>query len=247
MRRVERDVAYRTLADRLRAAIGEGQFGEGNPLPTEEQLATTHAVSRSTVRRAMQDLVAEGLIYRVAGRGTFPVAESGRYLRHVGSIEDLIALSVDTICEIISPLQLRVDIEAAGRMGLSSDSVSTLTLRRLFDDTPIAITTVTLPPSIGRLLHDVREFATAGSRGSVTVIGSIDSRMPGTIRDAEQTITAVAASDAVAEGLECHVGAPVLRIDRLYSDTQGRAVELAVSYFNPDYYTYRVNLRRKAN
>lgn len=74
----------------------------GNPLPTEEQLATTHAVSRSTVRRAMQDLVAEGLIYRVAGRGTFPVAESGRYLRHVGSIEDLIALSVDTICEIIS-------------------------------------------------------------------------------------------------------------------------------------------------
>jgi hypothetical protein len=36
----------------------------------------------------------------------------------------------------------------------------------------------------------------------------------------------------------------MLRVDRLYSDSEGRTVELAVSYFLPEHYTYRVTLRR---
>ncbi len=37
---------------------------------------------------------------------------------------------------------------------------------------------------------------------------------------------------------------PVLRIDRLYSDSDRRPVELAVNWFHPDHYSYRVRLRR---
>jgi DNA-binding GntR family transcriptional regulator len=36
----------------------------------------------------------------------------------------------------------------------------------------------------------------------------------------------------------------VLRIDRLYSDRSGRPVELAVSHFHPDRYSYRLEIRR---
>ena len=39
-------------------------------------------------------------------------------------------------------------------------------------------------------------------------------------------------------------GHPMLRVDRLYSDTFGRPVELSVSHFLPEQYTYRVTLRR---
>ena len=84
-----RSSAYRTLAAALRDAIRNGEYADGQQLPTEEQLAARHAVSRQTVRRAMQDLVSEGIIFRVAGRGTYPVAEADRYLRHFGSVEDL--------------------------------------------------------------------------------------------------------------------------------------------------------------
>jgi GntR family transcriptional regulator len=43
------------------------------------------------------------IIYRVAGRGTYPVAEQDRYVNHFGSVEELMALSLDTECEVISP------------------------------------------------------------------------------------------------------------------------------------------------
>ena len=36
----------------------------------------------------------------------------------------------------------------------------------------------------------------------------------------------------------------MLRVDRLYTDSDGRAMELAVSQFLPEQYTYRVTLRR---
>ena len=112
-----RPVAYRTLATQIRDAIRNGEYADGRQLPTEEQLAATYSVSRQTVRRAMQDLVSEGIIYRVAGRGTYPVAEQDRYVNHFGSVEELMALSLDTECEVVSPLQRKVDVGAASGSG----------------------------------------------------------------------------------------------------------------------------------
>src|SRR6266849_1071404 len=131
-----RPAAYRTLATRLRDAIRNGQYAGGRKLPTEEQLSAAHSVSRQTVRRAMQDLVSEGIIYRVAGRGTYPVAEEDRYVRQFGSVDELMALSIDTECEIVSPLQRRIDVENAGRLRLPSDELYAIALIRLHGSVP---------------------------------------------------------------------------------------------------------------
>jgi DNA-binding GntR family transcriptional regulator len=180
----------------------------------------------------------------VAGRGTYPVAAADRYLRHFGSVEDLMALSLDTDCEIITPLRHAVDVGAASRLRLPSDDVHALTLIRLHGNVPFCHTSVFLPPPIGALLSDVPELAAAGRRSQITVIGLIDIRMARSIKGAEQSITAAAAPHQAAEHLECEPGQPVLRIDRLYTDDAGTPVELAVSYFDPAHYSYRVRLRR---
>src|SRR5512135_1228144 len=145
-----RSSAYRTLAASLRDAIRNGEYADGQQLPTEEQLAARHSVSRQTVRRAMQDLVSEGIIYRVAGRGTYPVAEADRYLRHFGSVEELMALSLDTECEVVSPLQRKVDVATASRLRLPSDEISHVTLVRRHAGVPFCYTSVYLPPRIGQ-------------------------------------------------------------------------------------------------
>jgi DNA-binding GntR family transcriptional regulator len=239
-----RSSAYRTLAASLRDAIRNGEYADGQQLPTEEQLSARHSVSRQTVRRAMQDLVFEGIIYRVAGRGTYPVAEADRYLRHFGSVEDLMALSLDTDCEVITPLRHTADVEAAGRLRLPSDDVHALTLIRRHGNVPFCHTSVFLTPPVGALLAGVPELAAAGRRSRITVIGLIDARMARPVKGAEQTITAAAAPPAMAVHLECAPGQPVLRIDRLYTDDADTPVELAVSYFDPAHYSYRVSLRR---
>src|SRR5262249_25523839 len=92
--------AYRVLSGRLRREIASGRYRGGVRLPTESELSQEHNLSRQTVRRAFQDLVAEGIVYRVPGRGTFATEPDGRYLRQLGSIEDLMNLSTDTTMEV---------------------------------------------------------------------------------------------------------------------------------------------------
>lgn len=241
-----RPVAYRTLAARIRDAIRNGEYADGRQLPTEEQLAASYSVSRQTVRRAMQDLVSEGIIYRVAGRGTYPVAEQDRYVNHFGSVEELMALSLDTECEVLSPLQRKVDVEAASRLRLPTDEIFHVTLVRRHTDVPFCYTSVYLPPRIGTLLTGFGELAAAGRRSRITVIGLIDVRLAGSIAAAEQSVSAAGAPAVAARHLGCEAGQPLLRIDRLYLDPEGTPVELAVSYFDPDHYSYRVKLRRRA-
>jgi GntR family transcriptional regulator len=238
-------VSYRTLVTTLREALQSGQYTGERRLPTEAELGAEHGVSRQTVRRAMQELVSAGLVYRVPGRGTFAVDQTDRYLQHFGSIEDLMSLSIDTECEIVRPLEHRVDLTAAGRLRLASDDVRSVAFVRHHDGVPFCHTEVALPPEVGRLLEDVPELTSAGARSRVTVIGLIDVRMNSAIREAEQSVTAAPAPPEVAAHLKCAPGTAVLRIDRVYFDGEGRPVELAVSYFDPQRYSYRVRLRRQ--
>ena len=246
-----RPVAYRTLATQIRDAIRNGEYADGRQLPTEEQLAASYSVSRQTVRRAMQDLVSEGIIYRVAGRGTYPVAEQDRYVNHFGSVEELMALSLDTECEVVSPLQRKVDVETASRLRLGSDEIFHVTLVRWHAGVPFCYTSVWLPPRIGELLAECGELAAAGRRSRVTVIGLIDVRLSeialtGAVAAAEQSVSAAGAPAFAARHLGCDTGEPLLRIDRVYYDAEDTPVELAVSYFDPEHYSYRVKLRRRS-
>lgn len=240
-----REAAYQALARTLRDGLVQGRYPDGVRLPTEAELAREHAVSRQTVRRAFHDLVSEGMVLRVPGRGTFAAPRDGQYLRQFGSIDDLMGLSIDTRLEIVSPLRRQVDIDAASRLRLDGDVVHTVVFRRLHNDVPFCVTTVHLPPEVGGTLAGEPALTRAGAVSTATVIAMVDSRFP--IAEAEQSITAVLSAQPVADRLGCAVGDPLLRVDRTYHSTRGQLVELAVSYFLPEHYSYRVRLRRGAS
>jgi DNA-binding GntR family transcriptional regulator len=235
--------AYGAIAEQLRGEIRDGRYLPGVSLPTELELGDLHHVSRQTVRRAFQDLVAEGLVYRVPGRGTFVNDLQGKYIRSSGSIEELMSLSIDTDLDVVTPPFLGVDIEAAGRLHLDTDVVVTMRFRRLHEDRPYCVTAAYLPVSIGRGLLDVPEFAEVGIRRNMTVLSVVQRLAGRPIAGADQTITATAASSLVADELECCVGDPILRIDRLYFDHHGELLELAINHFNPSRYSYRFQMR----
>ena len=80
--------------------------------------------------------------------------------------------------------------------------------------------------------------------GTQTVIGLLEPHLTDPIAEAAQSITVAAADDVIASAVGCEPSHPMLRVDRLYSDAAGRPVELSVSHFLPEQYTYRVTLRR---
>jgi DNA-binding GntR family transcriptional regulator len=184
------------------------------------------------------------MVYRVPGRGTFAASRDGTYVRQFGSVDDLMGLSADTEMDIVTPLRRQVDVAAAGRLRLSSDIVYAVAFCRSHRGTPFCLTVVSLPPEAGMALASSAELVFEGAKSDVTIIGLLDSRLSAPIAEAEQSITVALADDRSAEALGCPAGHPLLRIDRLYLDTRGTPVELAVSHFLPELYSYRTNLRR---
>ncbi|NTV86301.1 MAG: GntR family transcriptional regulator, partial [Burkholderiaceae bacterium] len=68
---------YGWLAAILRARITQGEWVPGTALPAEAALAREHGVALGTLRQALALLVAEGLLERQHGRGTFVRAGLG--------------------------------------------------------------------------------------------------------------------------------------------------------------------------
>ena len=238
--------AYKTVAAALRKEIRSGAYPPTRRLPTDAELGETYRVSRQTVRQAFNQLVDEGLVYRVRGRGSFAVASPAgdQYLRSVGSIDDLLALSVDTELEVIHPFARVVDVAAAGRLRLDADDVSRGVFRRLHEGLPFALTTFYLPPEIGSRIAGDPRLAEAGTRSPATVIHVIEETCAIPIAGAHQSITATLAHAESAPLIDVAPGAAALAVDRVYFDTHGRLVELAVSLFNVSRYSYRLQLRR---
>jgi len=58
------------IADRLRAAVGRGEFSPGDRLPSEAEIGMSLGVSRTTARAALDRLEHDGLIVRRAGKGS---------------------------------------------------------------------------------------------------------------------------------------------------------------------------------
>ncbi|MFE6664612.1 substrate-binding domain-containing protein [Streptomyces sp. NPDC057697] len=69
---------YQRIKDELRAEVARDEFEAGAPFITQNQLRERFGVSSTTAVRALNDLVAEGLLVRRRGRGTFVADPDGR-------------------------------------------------------------------------------------------------------------------------------------------------------------------------
>lgn len=76
------ELAYRRAADDIAARIGVGELPPGTRLRAERELAGHYTVAYGTIRRAMKELRARGLVISVHGRGTFVAANVTPGPRH---------------------------------------------------------------------------------------------------------------------------------------------------------------------
>jgi DNA-binding GntR family transcriptional regulator len=129
-------------------------------------------------------------------------------------------------------------------LGLQFDEVAEISFRRLHDNISFCYTTVSLPPSVARGLRKIRFLSQPGARSRTTILALLERVYERPLTGAKQTITAIAAPPSIAPLIDCAVGEPVLRTERLYFDADSRPVEFAVAYFNPARYSYRIQLQR---
>jgi len=229
---------YYQLGQRLRERIKAQEFAAGAALPTEDQLCCEYAVSRITVRRALDGLQKEGLIQRRRGIGSF-VSDRPRGInsRLTGSLDEFLATagSLNTRCisieTTVPPAEIRLGL------GLRSGDMATLLVTvGSFNGEPAAYLEIWFPDDIGRQLQS------RSLNGHVPVVRLVEQIANVRITRAEQTIEPDRAGEAAARLLHVSSEAPVLHVKRVYF-AGDRPIEMANVRYHPDRYRYAIEFR----
>ncbi len=225
------------LLEQIRAF--DGAASGSLALPTERELQDTYGVSRSVVRQALQELVAEGFVVREQGRGTFALPEKLRHnpqpdgVRALGLSGYLKGHGMRSSTRLLARTVTTPDAQAAIALMLAHDArVLRFERLRLADDTPIGLQTVTLPWSLAGSLAD--EDLVYGDSS----IAYLRDKLGLSIGKSARTIEAVALAPEEAAALRAEPGQPALRVRRTVRDLHDRPVEFFDAVYRGDHFEY---------
>jgi GntR family transcriptional regulator len=231
----------------LREQLEDGRFAAG--VPGELLLMKEFGVARVTVRRALERLVAEGLIERAPGRGTVAIARNGapKAGHGVGSdrlraqlsglLENIVSMGLRTKVRVIDCAVLPATEPVAQRLALSSGALVQKAVRvRSTREGPLSHITTHVPADLAQGFGK-RELA---KKPILILLEESGVR----IGRATQTISARLADAAVAPLLGVEVGSALLAVSRLIFDDQERPVQWLNGLYRPDRYQYEMQLSR---
>jgi GntR family transcriptional regulator len=224
---------YHQLYERLRSRILTGDLEPGDMLPTETELLEKYAVSRNTVRQALDALVNDGLIYRQRGRGTFvarPAIEQG-LSRIVSFTEDMRGRSLEPDTVVLNKALIPAPDNIAEALEVEPGTeLAHLERLRLADGEPMSV-------EKSFLVHRYCPGVLAQDYGLIPLREELARRYNLHLVHARQKIRATAASPETAKKLTIEPGAPLLFIERTTYSDQGIPVEYLLIYNRGDRYT----------
>jgi GntR family transcriptional regulator len=217
---------YREVKRKLIADIASGAVPPGGALQSETELAKRFAVSIGTVRRAVDELVAEHLLVRQQGRGTFVGKQDReRFMFQFFKIAPRDGAREFPQVKLLSltksratPGEARLLAIAPGAGVYRIDNLLSLRGRPLIHDS------IVLDASVFAGLNTAQFAQREG-----TIYELYQTAFGVTIVGAEERIQALAAPAKTAELLGLPMGQPVLRIERIAVTFDQKPAELRVS------------------
>ena len=224
---------YQKVDNIIRQRLIDNVWKPGDALPSEMQLADELDVSQGTVRKALNDMVTENLLFRRQGLGTFVSEHTERralflYFSIVGNDGSrLLPESNILSCEEKIPTP-----EEAEKLQLNQgDMIVQFRRIRFFNNVPIIVETISLP------LEHFPGFGTDVEPPN-NLFRFYQSAYGVTVAKAEEHLKAVRASAEETDLLGIADGAPLLEIDRIAKMLDSRPVEWRVSHCDTSNYRY---------
>lgn len=237
---------YYQLREAFLREVNEQGLQPGDRLPTEAELEARYGVSRSTIRQAMNELAAEGLIRRVQGKGTFLGSPRIQHVPVLTSFSELLrSQGYEPSHRLLASAVRSAPADVAEGMGLE-DQAQCRYLHRLFlaDGDPVGVAETWLPQQVVEGHDDLFEDG-AIEHGSLYELLQGD-RIGIRLHRAVETINPGLAEETDARLLRSEAGSPLLVIKRITFTPDDRPVEWTRLLFAGGRYEYRVEMHRPA-
>ena len=229
---------YFQLRESLRKKIVDKVYLPGQPVPTEVQLQKEYNVSRVTVRRAISDLVLDGLLVKNRGVGTY-VAHP-KIIHRIGSIysstEELLARGMKPGTKFLEKKEITPSEDICREMGLDKGTkVIKIKRLRLADNEPVAILTSYLNKD---LVPDIIKIKFKED----SLYRTLEEVFHLTLHECNEIIEAGLVNGKDANMLGLGKSGPVLVIKRLTYLNTLKVIEKLVAFYRSDVFKYQVKL-----
>ncbi|MGY4707694.1 GntR family transcriptional regulator [Candidatus Bipolaricaulota sp. J31] len=233
---------YHQLKEALKEQIESGVLKPHERVPSERELEEMYRISRMTARRALEELEAEGYIYRAQGKGSFVAEPKIRQglLWLTSFTEDMQERGMRAGARVLEVKVVKGDEKLARRLRASpSEEFVKVQRLRLADDEPMALETSFLRR---RFCPGLEEFDFTNR----SLYKTLQEKYGLRLGRAEQTVEAKVADEFEAELLGVKPGTPMLAMERVtYLDDGQTPIEYVRSVYRGDRYKLYVELRRR--
>jgi GntR family transcriptional regulator len=229
---------YFQIAEQLRDEMRNRRMHPGDLLTTDERVQQEFGVSRATARKALDELVDEGLVERITGKGTFltkPCLQVPLPLM-LSFTEELERRGLRPRTEVVSVGWAAAGERAGHALSLPT-KIRVLRLERIryADDQPVLHTVDVLPENLG--IDPEQDFSGSLYR----LIESHGVRLA----ECQNIITASVTDRRLGRLLQVKAGFPVLALRRTSYDSDGQPVLYEDATCRGDLYSYAVRMARQ--
>ena len=234
---------YKDVKNRLMRGLVAGEWKAGQALPSEGRLAGLYGVSVGTVRRAVDELVAEKIVRRRQGSGTYVTTHTEDHqLYYFFHIVGKDGGKEPPTHELLSFHRGAADGEAASRLKIArGERVYRMRNILKLAGRPAVFDEITIPAA---LFPDLSRSVFAARAG--TIYGLYQSRYGINVVRISERLSAARAAARQAAGLGMREGEPVLLIKRVAYTYHDTPVEYRLSCVNTDQHEYLSDLWKSA-
>lgn len=221
---------YAQLASVLRHLILSGKWTHGESLPSIEELCAQYGLARTTVRQALQVLADEGLISSQRGRRTSVIWAGEQDQAAPLYFSGFTGIDSDVPNYVVRILsRTRVDALPPSRWEIGQDKGPYMHIRKLDQDgeRPYGLSSV-------YLAHDLYERFPRGAEDKAKLAQLVLRYSDPALSLARERLTVEPADFDSAKALDCPMAAPVVRVLRVFCDTEDRVAYYGISIYRGD-------------
>jgi GntR family transcriptional regulator len=238
---MSRSPLYERVESVLAGDIADGSLPPETQLPTEDGLVERFKVSRTTVRKAIQNLIERGLVEVRRGKGTFVTQPkiTQELTELTGFVEDMQALGRHPTARLLDKRIVAADDTVAHHLALAPGTLVVRLQRvRLADGVAMSFDETYLP-------RDVGEKVAENDLEAEPVFALLEDKYDTPLVEAEYKLEAAAADPVAAQALQVPAGSPIFLIERTSYTTGNRPVDYERLHYRGDLIRFVTRLARR--